>query len=162
MVDVALIQEEQQDRYPGLHVRRDGGAVVVHIPAKFHKRNGQQTIIVAEDGKVVAPGAGTKPKDNRRVNRTLIEAIAKAHRWQEQIESGEYPGVDDLAQATRVDRSYISRVLQLTCLAPDLVEAILRGDEPDGMSLAKLRRNLPVKWDEQRTRWETDRAAHRH
>jgi len=149
MVDVSQIQEEQARRYPGLHVRRDGGAVVVHIPAQFRKRNGQQTIIVGEDGRPVDPRPNAKPKEDRRVNRTLVEAIAKAHRWQEQLESGEYPSVDDLAQSLNVDHSYVSRLLQLTSLAPDIVEAILRGDEPDGLSLAKLRKHLPLRWDEQ-------------
>jgi len=151
MVDVSEIQQEQERRYPGLHVRRDGEAVVVHIPAQFRKRNGQQMIIVGEDGRPIDARPSAKPKDDRRVNRTLVEAIAKAHRWQEQLESGEYPSVDDLAQSLRVDRSYVSRLLQLTSLAPDLVEAILRGDEPDGLSLAKLRKILPVRWNELRT-----------
>jgi hypothetical protein len=42
---------------------------------------------------------------------------------------------------------------KLTSLAPDIIEAILRGDEPDGLSLEKLRKNLPVRWDEQREAW---------
>jgi hypothetical protein len=41
-------------------------------------------------------------------------------------------------------------MLRLTSLAPDIIEAILRGDEPDGLSLVKLRKHLPVRWDEQR------------
>ncbi len=41
-------------------------------------------------------------------------------------------------------------MLRVTSLAPDIVEAILRGDEPDGISLEKLRKNLPVRWEEQR------------
>jgi len=44
-------------------------------------------------------------------------------------------------------------MLRLTSLAPDITEAILRGDEPDGLSLEKLRKNLPVRWDEQREKW---------
>lgn len=152
MVDVSRIQEELGHRYPGLHVRRDGEAVVVHIPAKFRKRSGRQTIIIGEDGRPVDLQPDARPKDSPRVNRKLVEAIARAHRWQEQLESGEYPSVDDLAQSLKVDRSYVSRLLQLTSLAPDIIEAILRGDEPDGLSLAKLRRDLPVRWDEQARR----------
>jgi hypothetical protein len=49
-----------------------------------------------------------------------------------------------------VDRSYVSRVLQLMLLAPDIVEAILDGREPSGLSLAKLTQTLPVLWREQR------------
>jgi hypothetical protein len=41
-------------------------------------------------------------------------------------------------------------MLRLTSIAPDIIEAILCGDEPDGLSLEKPRRNLPVRWDEQR------------
>ncbi len=103
-----------------------------------------------EDGRPIDLQPDVRPKDNPRVNRKLVEAIARAYRWQEQLESGEYPSVDDLAQSLKVDRSYISRLLQLTRLAPDIIEAILHGNEPDGLSLAKLRKNLPVRWDEQR------------
>ena len=53
----------------------------------------------------------------------------------------------------RLRRTYVSRTLRLTSLAPDITEAILRGDEPDGLSLEKLRRHLPVQWDEQRANW---------
>lgn len=96
MVDVSRIQEEQEHRYPGLHVRRDGEAVVVHIPPKFRKRSGRQTIIIGEDGRPIDLQPDARPKDSPRVNRKLVEAIAKAHRWQEQLEPGEYPSVDDL------------------------------------------------------------------
>ena len=85
-------------------------------------------------------------------NQALIEAIAKAHRWQEQIESGEYASIEDLAQALGVGRTYVGRMLRLTSLAPDIIEAILRGDEPNSMSLEKLRKNLPICWQEQRDR----------
>jgi hypothetical protein len=60
--------------------------------------------------------------------------------------------LEDLAKGC--DRTYVGRMLCLTSLAPDIIEAILRGDEPDGLSLEKLRRNLPVRWEEQRTAWK--------
>ena len=78
-----------------------------------------------------------------------VSAIAKAYRWQTQLESGEYSSLDDLAAANGIDRSYLGRILRLTSLAPDIVEAILAGDEPEGLSLAKLRSDLPVVWAEQ-------------
>ncbi len=52
-----------------------------------------------------------------------------------------------------VDRTYAGRMLRLTSLAPDIIEAILRGDEPEGVNLEKLRKNLPMRWDEQRKMW---------
>ena len=53
-------------------------------------------------------------------------------------------------QALGVDSIYVGRMLRLTSLTPDIIEAILCGDEPDGLSLEKLRKHLPVRWDEQR------------
>jgi len=138
------IENEQQPRYPGLRVHRDGDAVVVHIPVRFRRRNGRQMILTDGD-QPAAPG--------RDANQTLIEAIAKAHRWQEQIEAGHYAGIEDLAQAIGVGRTYVGRMLRLTSLAPDIIEAVLRGEEPEGMSLGKLRRDLPVSWREQRSKW---------
>ena len=52
------------------------------------------------------------------------------------------------------DRTYVGRMLRLTSLAPDIIEAILRGDDPDGLSLEKLRKNLPLRWEEQRECWD--------
>ena len=58
--------------------------------------------------------------------------------------------LEDLAKDVGCDRTYVGRMLRLTSLAPDIIEAILRGDEPNGLSLEKLRKHLPVRWDEQR------------
>jgi hypothetical protein len=72
-----------------------------------------------------------------------------AHRWQEQLESGQYAGLEDLAAANGVDRTYVGRMLRLTSLAPGIVERILTGDEPEGISLRRLQKDLPVVWKEQ-------------
>ena len=75
--------------------------------------------------------------------------MAKAYHWQEQLGTGEYVGLEDLAVSNGVDRTYVGRILlRHTSLAPALVKAILNGDEPEGISLAKLRTNLPVLWVE--------------
>jgi hypothetical protein len=70
----------------------------------FRRRNGRQMILTDGD-----QPAGPAPE--RDANQTLIEAIAKAHRWQEQIEAGQYAGIEDLAKAVGVDRTYAGRVL---------------------------------------------------
>lgn len=149
MDEIATIEQEQNAKYPGLRVRRDGDAVIVHIPAKFRRRNGR--FMVLTEG--TSSAGDDSKRDDRQVNKTLIEALAKAHRWQQQIESGRFAGLDDLAAFVGIDRSYAGRLLRLTSLAPDIIETILRGDEPNGLSLEKLRRELTVGWGEQLERW---------
>jgi len=144
MSDASVIEARQRKTYPGLTVRRDGDAVVVHIPVCFRRRKGSQTLLTPD-------GQASEPE--RQANRPLVETLAKAHRWQGQIESGQYAGIDDLAEALGVDRTYAGHMLRLTSLAPDIVEAILRGDESNGVSLRKLQNRLPARWDEQREMW---------
>lgn len=161
MHDTTLIEDQQQGRYPGLRVRRDGDTVVVHIPMRLRRRNGR--CMVLTEGEASPVSAAQHVEDTNGGNRTLIDAIAKGHRWQAQLESGEYASLEDLAKDVGCDRTYVgrtrpaklerSRMLRLTSLAPDIIEAILRGDEPEGLSLEKLRKNLPVRWDEQRGIW---------
>ena len=49
-----------------------------------------------------------------------------------------------------MDRSYISRITRIALLAPDIVEAIVRGQEPSGLSLERLVKGIPDRWDQQR------------
>jgi hypothetical protein len=137
------VENVQQQHYPGLAVSRDGDAIVVRIPVRFHRRNGRQMVLTH---------GNNNADDERESNGTLVAALAKAHRWQEQLESGEYAGLEDLAAANGVDRTYVGRILRLTSLAPEIVERILDGDEPEGISLAKLRSDWPVVWQEQEWR----------
>jgi hypothetical protein len=78
-----------------------------------------------------------------------------------------YPGPRGLPPPPAVGNALSSgesrqkRRCRLTSLAPDIIDAILRGHEPDGLSraqprglsLEKLRKNLPVRWEEQRKAW---------
>ena len=136
------VEKTQQEGYPGRTVSRDGDAIVVRIPVKFYRRNGRQMVLTrgGDNGQVAA---------ERETNGSLVSALAKAYRWQEQLESGEYAGLEDLAAANGVDRTYIGRILRLTSIAPEIVERILNGDEPPGVSLRRLQKALPVLWAEQ-------------
>ena len=78
----------------------------------------------------------------------MITALARAFHWQELVDSGKYASISDLAEALGLDRSYVSRIMRLTLLAPDIVEAIVEGRESSGLSLERL--VMPVVWGEQR------------
>ena len=133
---------EKERDYPGRTVFRDGDAIVVRIPVRFYRRNGRQMVLTHG-------GNNVHEDEERESNGTLVSALAKAFRWQEQLESGEYGSLEDLAAANSVDRTYLGRILRLTSLAPEIVERILEGDEPEGISLRRLQKGVPTVWAEQ-------------
>jgi hypothetical protein len=79
---------------------------------------------------------------------TLVKGMARAWRWQRMLESGEYGTLAELADAERINRSYISRVLRLTLLAPEIVERILEAGPAPG--LPQLVQPFPVEWEKQK------------
>jgi hypothetical protein len=79
---------------------------------------------------------------------TLVRALVRAQRWRRRIDSGRARSITDLAEQEGVTDAYVCRLLPLTCLAPDLVEAILDGRQPKGLRLAGMLGNGPLGWNE--------------
>jgi hypothetical protein len=77
---------------------------------------------------------------------TLVKAVARAFRWRRILETGRFGTLAELAAAEKINASYVSRVLRLTLLAPDLVEAILDGRQPEGITLPALMKPFPIDW----------------
>ena len=124
-----------------LAIRVDG--LTIHIPMTFRKRGGRKYVVVPDglEGHIPA-----KPRHDD----TLLKALARAHRWRRMIEGGHCKSITDLAGQEDVTEPYVSRILSLTVLAPDITEAILDGRQPKGLRLAELLRNMPLAWEEQR------------
>jgi ParB-like chromosome segregation protein Spo0J len=99
------------------------------------------------------------PKPRR--DDTLIKALVRAHRWRRKIESGQAKSIADLAEQEGVTDAYVCRLLPLTCLAPDIVEAILDGRQPKGLRLAEMLGNGPLTWEAQRGAWASLGTPHR-
>jgi hypothetical protein len=100
----------------------------------------------------VAPGGSQiLPTSKPQPDRTLVKALARAWRWQRMLDKGVYTTVSEIGDAENISKSYISRILRLALLAPNLVEAILAGRTDQGMMLERLERPLPASWAEQRT-----------
>jgi hypothetical protein len=133
----------------GAHGNSNGGTITVSVPLKLRRRPGRKVIIGPDD----AEGwYATRP----RVDSTLMKLVARAHRWKRLLESGRHATITELAAAEQISRSYLCRVLRLSLLAPDIVEAILDGRQPGGFSAQQLLLNdLPVAWNEQRDMIET-------
>ncbi len=124
--------------------RLDGSTLVVRIPMRFQRRGGRRRI-VAPDGSDITPA--TKPQPDG----ALVKALGRARRWQSLLEEGRFGSVRELADAEQVGLSYISRILRLTLLAPDIVERILHGRPTAG--LAAFLKPFPVEWDRQRQKF---------
>ncbi len=138
------MREPAEDRHAdGPTVEQDGDQVVIRVPMKFRKRGGRTQIIVPEG--LASP---TRPKPPE--SEALVVALARAHQWRDGLESGRYASISELARDLDVHRTYVGRVLRLALLAPDIVMAILRGDEPSGLSFRKLQK-IPFAWSEQRS-----------
>ena len=135
-------QKSTPDQVANVVVKHENGALVVRVPVRFYRRNGRQLIVSPGDSSEPEPAA---PNPNRK----LVENLAKAYRWQEQLESGEYATLEELSKAAGVDRTYVSRILQLNSLSPSLVERILSGDEPSGLSMESLRNAISEVWARQ-------------
>jgi hypothetical protein len=80
----------------------------------------------------------------------MEKAVARAFRWRRLLETGTWATVEEIAEAENINSSYVARVLRLTLLAPDTVEAILDGRQPPDLTLGELLRPFSVEWLEQR------------
>jgi ParB-like chromosome segregation protein Spo0J len=89
---------------------------------------------------------------NPRPDETLIRALARAHRWKRLLDEGRYRSASEIAEAENIARSYITRLLKLTLLAPDIQEAILEGRPAKGMQLEELTGLMPNAWEQQHER----------
>ena len=96
--------------------------------------------------RVVIPAPGA----DRMKQQSLLRAIRNGQRWMEMLINGEAKNITDLAAKLGLKPPYVTRVLGLNNLAPDIVEAIVNGAEPDGLSIAQIMKNIPEDWNEQR------------
>jgi len=116
--------------------------LTVRVPLAVRKPRGGRKLILM-------PG-GEAPRGSTAADTTLVKALARAFRWRRMLETGRYGTIDELAAAEKINSSYVSRLLRLTLLAPDIVEAILDGRQPENVTLPELMEPFPVEWGRQR------------
>jgi hypothetical protein len=101
--------------------------------------------VLAPDGADITAAPVTRHVDN-----AMVKAIARAFRWREMLENGTHATIAEIAAAEKINETYIGRVLRLTLLAPDIIEAIVNGRQAAGVQMERLMRRFPVGWREQR------------
>ena len=112
--------------------------VTLHVPFRVVKRGGRKEMHLPD---------GVRP--DRKADNTLVKALARAFHWKRMLESGEFATIAELAEREGIAPSYMTRVLRLTLLAPDIVEAILDGRQGPEVTLARLMDGFPAEWEVQ-------------
>ena len=136
----------------GVHIRKTGapevskssdGRLTLSVPIQFKRRSGRKQVTLpnGEPGKARPWDAAATP---------LQLALARGHRWLAMLESGEVTTMTEIAKREGIDNSYVSRMVNLTTLAPDIVEAILLNALPDHLTLFDLAVDPAALWDKQR------------
>ena len=109
--------------------------IVVHVPFRIVKRGGRKQI--------QPPANQAAP---RSMDSTLLKALARAFRWKRMLDTGEFATIAELAEREGIAISYLTRVLRLTLLAPDIVEAALDGMQGPEVTLGRLFEWFPEEW----------------
>lgn len=113
--------------------------VTLHVPFRVVKRGGRKEMQL--------PAGAARPQ---KPDNALIKALARAFRWKRMLESDEFATIAELAEREGIAPSYMTRVLRLTFLAPDIVDAILDGKQGPGLTLARVLEPFVEEWAEQR------------
>ena len=116
--------------------------VTIHVPFRVVKRGGRKEMVLPEGA------AQARKPDN-----TLVKALARAFRWKRMLESGEFASISELAEKEGIAFTYMARLMRLSLLSPELVDAVIDGHQPANITLANLMDPFPADWKEQHALW---------
>lgn len=126
-----------------------GGRSVTFVPLAIKRRH---------SSKLIVPPAGEKfVRTTSTFDLPLIRTVGKAFYWQKMIDTGEVVNATELARRFKLEPGWVSEVLRMTRLAPDIIRAVLDGRQPRHLNLHALRgrqAEVPIDWDEQRRLFE--------
>jgi hypothetical protein len=139
-VEIVLLARDAASESSGA----DGEASrILRVPMPGPRLRDRKDIIIPGD-------AGTPP---RRLDRSLVLAVARGRTWASALRKGEYADTAEIADKCGLGESYVRRILRLAFLAPDIVESIAEGRQPRGLTLDRLLCPVPFDWAEQRQRF---------
>ena len=116
--------------------------ITIHVPFRVVKRGGRKEMVLPEGA------AQARKPDN-----TLVKALARAFRWKGMLESGEFASISELAEKEGIAFTYMARLMRLSLLSPELVDAVMDGHQPANITLANLMDPFPADWKEQHRLW---------
>jgi site-specific DNA recombinase len=121
--------------------RKNRGAITVEVPVRFRRRGVEAKLAILDQ-----QDSAAEPDAN------LVKALARAHDWFGRIVRGEANGIGDIARAERLCRTYVTRIVCLALLAPEIKRAILEGRQPTELTAKRLIRSafkIPLLWTDQ-------------
>ena len=126
-------------------IQSSDGRLTLSVPIQFKRRAGRKQVTLPN-------GETGKPRPWDTAATALQLALARGHRWLAMLESGEAKSLREIAALEGVNNSYVSRMVNLTTLAPDIVDAILLNELPNHLTLFDLAVDPPALWEDQRAR----------
>jgi hypothetical protein len=120
--------------------------MTLHVPFRIVKRGGRKEMQMPDH---------VRPE--RTPDSTLVKALARAFRWKRMLESGEFSSISELAEKEDITFTYMARLMRLSLLSPDIVDAIMAGRQHPDITLANLVGPFPLDWNEQRAQWAAER-----
>ncbi len=124
------------------HLSSDERTLTIQVPMTFKTRGGRKLVISPD-------GVPSWAEPRTRIDNTMIKALARAFRWRKFLETGVFSTIEEIAVAEKINTSYVSRILRLTLLSPEIIEMILDGRQVAELTLAKLSKPFPAGWKDQ-------------
>jgi hypothetical protein len=122
--------------------------ITVHVPLRFTVRGGRKTIVI---------GQTSHEAPKTRFDNSIAKALARAFRWKRKLDDGTYATMVELAKAEHINESYVTRLIRLNLLAPDIVEAALNGRTQ--LTVQDLTEPISPIWREQRAQLSGESAS---
>jgi len=136
-VRLGLIAKPERSAPNHARRKKSESAFTIRVPVRLTRSGRQKRMIIADDN-----------GEQRLVNEDMVMAIARAIKWDPEIRSG--MSFRQIAKRENLSAGYISRVMPLAFLAPDIVQAIYEGRQPADLKVKALSAHLPLEWAEQR------------
>jgi DNA invertase Pin-like site-specific DNA recombinase len=124
----------------GVTAEKNEGTIILSVKAELRQLGKEKRLIL------------TKSSSHSNPDPALIKALTRAHEWFESLKNGKAETIAEIARYEKLSRSYVSMLIPLAFLAPDITEAIFAGRQPAGLNLDRLLKLkfLPLEWAAQR------------
>jgi hypothetical protein len=126
-------------------ISSDGRTITVQVPISLRKRGGRK-LLLAPDG----TAADFRTMSRRHIDDAMVKGLARAFRWREMLEAGKHSTIKEVAETECINQSYVSRILRLTLLDPEIVQVIVEGRQPANVTLSIVLKPFGPIWKDQR------------